>query len=151
MAYQAIAAGASVVGGMMGYKGNMAAAKNAKAVADYNAEVAENEAVVLARRTRDNETIVRQNSERLQGQQRVMTSASGVKMSGSPLGALFDTYMSTEADAAKIRYAGTIEQANKEAEAALIRAEGGAKASAFKYQAYGSLLDSGQKAATLMT
>ena len=77
------AAGASVVGGIMGYKGNMAAAKNAQAVANYNAEVAENEAVLLARRTRDNERNLRINAERLEGQQRVMTAKSGVEMSGS--------------------------------------------------------------------
>lgn len=145
------AAGASALAGIMGYKGNMAAAKNAKAVADYNAEVAENEAVLLARRTRDNERNLRINSERLQGQQRAMVAGSGVEMSGSPLGALFDTYISTEADAAKIQYAGSIEQSNKEAEAALTRAEGGARASSLKYAAYGSLLTGAQQAATLQT
>ena len=143
------AAGASVVGGIMGYKGNMAAAKNAQAVANYNTEVAENEAVLLARRTRDNERNLRINAERLEGQQRVMTAKSGVEMSGSPLGALFDTYISTEADAAKIRYAGSIEESNKEAEAALIRAEGGARSSSLKYAAYGSLLTGAQQAATI--
>lgn len=143
------AAGASVVGGIMGYKGNMAAAKNAKAVAEYNAQVAENEAVLLARQKRDQEESLRKQSDRLQGQQRVMTAASGVEMSGSPLGALFDTYISTETDAARIRYAGSIEQANKEAEAALIRTEGGARASSLKYAAYGSLLTGAQQAATI--
>lgn len=143
------AAGASVVGGIMGYKGNMAAAKNAKAVADYNAEVAENEAVLLARQKRDQEESLRKQSDRLEGTQRVMTAASGVEMSGSPLDVLADTYLSTNMDATMIQYAGDIEQAQKKSEAALIRAEGSARASSLKYAAYGSLLTGAQQAATI--
>ena len=45
----AVAAGASVVGGIMGFKGNRAAAKNAEAIAEYNARVAENEKILLQR------------------------------------------------------------------------------------------------------
>jgi len=150
MAYQAIAAGASVVSGMMGYKGNMAAAKNAQAVADYNAEVAENEAVLLARKKRDEEESLRKQSDRLEGTQRVMVAGSGVQMTGSPLDVLAETYFSTNMDATMIQYAGDVEQVQKQSEAALARAEGGARAAGLKYQAYGSLLSGGQKAATLM-
>lgn len=149
MAMETIAAGASVVSGVMGYKGNMAAAKQAQAVADYNAQVAENEAVLLARAKRDEEEALRKQSDRLVGTQRVMTAASGVQMTGSPLQALADTYFSTEMDAAMIQYASDVEQVQKRSEAALARAEGGARASALKYQAYGSLLTGAQQAATL--
>jgi len=145
-----IAAGASAIGGMMGYKGNMAAARSAQQVAEYNAQVAENEAVILARAKRDEEESLRKQSERLVGTQRVMTAASGVQMTGSPLQALFDTYISTEMDAAMIQYAGDIEQVQKQSEAALARAEGGARATALKYQAYGSLLGGASKAANLL-
>lgn len=142
-----IAAGASALGGMMGYKGNMAAARSARQVAEYNAQVAENEAVLLARAKRDEEAALRRQSDRLIGTQRAMTAASGVQMTGSPLQALADTYFSTEEDAARIQYAGSIEQVQKESEAALTRAEGGARSSALKYQAYGSLLGGAQQAA----
>jgi len=145
-----IAAGASAIGGMMGYKGNMAAARSAQQVAEYNAQVAENEAVILARAKRDEEESLRKQSERLVGTQRVMTAASGVQMTGSPLQALFDTYISTEMDAAMIQYAGDIEQVQKQSEASLARAEGGARATALKYQAYGSLLGGASKAANLL-
>lgn len=140
MSAEGTAAGASVVGGIMGYKGNMAAAKNAQAVADYNAEVAENEAVLLARQKRDQEESLRKQSDRLEGTQRNIVAASGVEMSGSPLNVLADTYFGTQADAVNIQYAGSIEQAQKQSEAALIRTEGRARASALKYAAYGSLL-----------
>jgi len=53
-------------------------------------------------------------------------------------------------DATMIQYAGDVEQVQKQSEAALARAEGGARAAGLKYQAYGSLLSGGQKAATLM-
>jgi len=134
----------------MGYKGNMAAAQSAQATAEYNAQVAENEAVLLARAKRDEEETLRQQSDRLIGTQRLMTAASGVQMTGSPLQALADTYFSTAMDAAMIQYAGDIEQVQKQSEAALTRAEGGARASALKYQAYGSLLSGAQQSATLI-
>lgn len=149
MSAEAMAQGASVAAGVMGYKGNMAAAKNAKAVAEYNAQVAENEAVLLARQKRDQEESLRKQSDRLVGMQRAMTAKSGVQMSGSPLRALFDTYMSTEMDAAAIQYASDIEQAQKQSEAALTRAEGGARASSLKYAAYGSLLTGASQAAQI--
>tara|TARA_R100000329_G_scaffold33242_2_gene30887 strand:- start:770 stop:1228 length:459 start_codon:yes stop_codon:yes gene_type:complete len=146
----AIAAGAAAVGGMMSYKGNMSAAKSAQATAEYNAQLAENESVLLARAKRDEEEALRKQSDRLVGTQRNMVAASGVQMSGSPLQVLADTYFSTEMDAAMIQYASNIEQVQKQSEAALARAEGGARASALRYQAYGSLLSGAQQSATLL-
>ena len=145
------AAGASALAGIMGYKGNMAAAKSAKAVGEYNAALAENEAVILARAKRDEEEALRKQSDRLVGTQRAMVAASGVQMTGTPLQVLADTYFSTEMDAAMIRYAGDIEQVQKQSEAALARTEGGARAAALKYQAYGSLLTGASQSATLMS
>ena len=145
------AAGASALAGIMGYKGNMAAAKSAKAVGEYNAALAENEAVILARAKRDEEEALRKQSDRLVGTQTAMVAASGVQMTGTPLQVLADTYFSTEMDAAMIRYAGDIEQVQKQSEAALARTEGGARAAALKYQAYGSLLTGAQQSATLIS
>tara|TARA_R110000803_G_scaffold57475_3_gene115409 strand:- start:783 stop:1241 length:459 start_codon:yes stop_codon:yes gene_type:complete len=147
----AIAAGASAVSGMMGYKGNMASAKSMRQTAEFNAGLAENESVLLARAKRDEEVSLRRQSNRLVGTQRLMTAASGVQISGSPLQALFDTYASTEMDAAMIQYASNQEQVQKQSEAALMRAEGGARSASAKYQAYTSLLSGGSKAATLMS
>ena len=71
-------------------------------------------------------------------------------MSGSPLQALADTYFATERDALRIQYASEVEQTRAIADATLTRAEGRARSSAMKTQAYSSLLESGQRAATLM-
>ena len=44
-----IAAGATAVSGMMGYKGNMAAARAARGVGEFNATLAEQERDLLVR------------------------------------------------------------------------------------------------------
>lgn len=146
-----IAAGASAIGGFMGYKGNMAAARNAQAVGEYNAKIAENEKVLVSRRTREQERQLRVNSERIAATQRVMAAKSGVQMTGSPMDALFDTLVNTEFDGAKIRYAGSVDEANKEAEAGLRRLEANAQAAAFRTQAMGSFVGGVAKSATLLT
>jgi hypothetical protein len=145
-----IAAGASAASGFLGYKGNQAAAKAARQTAEYNAKVAENEAILLERAKVDEEKRLRQSSRRLAATQRVATAASGIEMSGSPLQALADTYFNTEMDALRIQYASEIEQTGKLAEAALTRASGAARSAALRSASYQSLLEGGSKAATLM-
>jgi len=145
-----IAAGASAVSGMMGFKGNMASARAARQTAEYNAVLAENERQLLLQRKTAQEAAVRRNSERLMGTQRVATAASGVQMAGSPLDALADTFFNTEMDALGIRFAADVESANKTAEAALARAGGSARSAAYQTQAYSTLLSSGSRSAQLL-
>ena len=141
-----VLAGGAVVSGVLGYKGNMASAKAARQVGEYNAVVAENEKVLLQRATRQKEANLRKSAERLQGTQRVATAKSGIQMSGSALEALRDTFFNTELDAIGIRYAGSIEEAAKVNEAAMARATASAQSAQFKTAAYTSLLESGAKA-----
>ena len=145
-----IAAGAAAAGSFLGFKGNQAAAKAARQTAEYNAQVTENEAVLQQRARVREEATLRQNSARLAATQRVATAASGVQMSGSPMQALFDTYMNTEMDALRIQYASDIEQTAAEANAELTRMEGRARASALKTRSYSSLLSGGERVATLL-
>lgn len=144
-----MAQGGSLLGGFLGFKGNQAAAKQARATAEFNAQVAENEAIVLARQKVDQEANMRQSSERLIATANVATAASGVQMSGNALQAAADSYFNTEMDALKIQYAGDIEQAAKASEAALTRATGRAKSSAYKMASYQSLLAGGTQAAQM--
>ena len=132
---------------VLGYKGNMASAKAARQVGEYNAVVAENEKVLLQRATRQKEANLRKNSERLQSTQRVATAKSGIQMSGSALEALRDTFFNTELDAIGIRYAGSIEEAAKINEAAMARATASAQSAQFKTAAYRTVLQAGEKAA----
>ena len=145
-----IAAGATMLGGVMSFKGNQAQAKQVQQIAEYNAKVAENEKVVLAEVKRDEEASLRKQSERLVSTQRVMTAGSGVQMTGSPMTIAAETFFATQMDALNIQQASSREQAMKTQEAAMTRLEGRAKASGLKYQSYASLINSGSKAATLM-
>lgn len=147
----AIAAAGAGAAGVLGFKGSMAAARTAQQTAEYNAKVAENEAILLQRAKTREEANLRKASERFAATQTVATAASGIQMSGNPLQALADTYFNTELDALNIRYASEIEQTRAEATATLARAEGSARAAAYRTQAYGSLLEGGTRAATLMS
>tara|TARA_R110002126_G_scaffold126690_4_gene268891 strand:+ start:114 stop:566 length:453 start_codon:yes stop_codon:yes gene_type:complete len=144
-----LAQGGSLVGGFLGFKGNQAAAKQAKATAEFNAQLAEQEAVILARQKVDEESSMRSQSARLMATANVATAASGIQMSGSALQAAEDSYFNTEYDALKIQYASDIQQASKASEAALTRATGAAKSSAYKMASYQSLLAGGTQAAQI--
>ena len=137
---QTLAIGGQVLGGIMGAKGMNNAERALQRVAEYNAQVAEREAVVLARAKAAEETNLRRQSDRLIATQTVATAASGIEMSGSPLQAVADTYFNTEKEAAKIQYASSIEQMAKQSQASLTRAEGRAQATALRTQAQQSLL-----------
>jgi hypothetical protein len=144
-------AAASGLGAIMGFKASQAAAKQARLTAEYNAKVAENERVLLQRSARDEQERLRQGSDKLISAQRVAAAKSGVVTgTGSNLLALRDTYMNTEMDAIAIRYASSIQEQAKTAQAAMIRAEGASRSSAIKTQAYANLLEAGAKTATMM-
>ena len=98
-----VAQGGSLLGGFLGYKGNQAAAKQAQATAEFNAKVAENEAILLQRRKIAEEANMRKASERQVATQRVATASAGIQMSGSALEALADSYFNTEMDALNIQ------------------------------------------------
>lgn len=136
----ALAIGGQVLGGVMGAKGANQAANAAQQVAEYNAQVAENEAILLQRAKLAEEASLRRQSDRFIATQRVATAKSGIQMSGSALQALADTYFNREKDAARIQYASSIEQTQKESEANLARIEGRAQAAAFRIQGQQSLL-----------
>jgi hypothetical protein len=140
-----------MIGAFLGYKGNQAAAKAAQQTAEFNAQVAENEAVILQRKKTAEDANLRKASERTIATQRVATAASGIEMSGSALEALKDSYMNTQMDALNLAYASDIEQTAKASEAALARAEGRARATAYKTASYQSLLEGAEKAANYMS
>lgn len=132
--------GAAALGSIMSFKGQRAAAKSAAQAAEYNAQVAENEAVLLQRKKLDEEKNVRNSAQRLIASQNVATAVSGIEMSGSPLQAIADSYYALERDVVNIRYASDIEQIQKQSEARLTRVQGQARKAAVNTQAYASLL-----------
>ena len=144
-----IAAGASAASAFLGFKGNQASARAAQQTAEYNAQVRENEAVLLQRAKVDQERNLRRSNDRLTASQTVATAKSGVEMSGSPYQALAESYFAMERDALRIQYASDIEQANAMAEAAMSRAVGNARASSFRTASYVSLLNGASSIAGL--
>tara|TARA_R100000234_G_scaffold34828_1_gene20640 strand:+ start:4342 stop:4800 length:459 start_codon:yes stop_codon:yes gene_type:complete len=145
-----IAAAATAASGVMGFTGGKGAAKSAAAIGEYNAQLAERERELLKIQTAQNEANLRKQSERLVASQRQATSASGIQIAGSPLQALFDSYMSTEFDSLQVMFAGDVQQQAKISEAALARAGGNARKQALQTQAYQTLLSSGSKTAQLL-
>ena len=127
--------GAAALGSIMSFKGQRAAAKSAAQVAEYNAQLAENEAVLLQRKKLDEEKNVRNSAQRLIASQNVATAASGIAMSGSPLQALADSYYALERDVVNIRYASDIEQIQKDSEERLTRVQRQARRTALNTQA----------------
>ena len=140
-----------MIGDLLSFKGNQAAAKQAQAVGEFNARVAENEAIILRRAKVREESNLRKASERTIATQKVATAASGIEMSGSPLEALADSYFNTEMDALDIRYAANLQETAKKSQAALSRAEGRAKKQAYQLASYQSLLEGGEKAFDVMS
>lgn len=140
MNYAAIAAGASVAQGVMGFKGNRAAAQQARNIAAYNAEVEKNNAILLSRSKRDAELQVRKSGKRLVGAQRVMAAASGIQEKGQVLQTYADAYFGIERDVARVQYASSVEQARSVAEQRRSIIEGQARAQTYSTKAFGSLL-----------
>lgn len=135
-----IATAAAVASGVLGFKGNMAAAKQAKQLGEYQARVEENNLVLTQRARRDQELQNRAFAEQLRGVQRVATAKSGVQMAGSPLQAMANTYFNEERDAQRIQYAMSVDAARAEGAAAMRRIEGQSQSAALKLAAYQSLL-----------
>ena len=140
-----------MIGDLLSFKGNQAAAKQAEAVGEFNAKLAENEAVILRRAKVREESNLRKASERTIATQRVATAASGIEMSGSALEALADSYINTKMDVLEIRDAADIVEASKKSQAALSSAEGRAKKQAYQLASYQSLLEAGEKAYNVMS
>jgi hypothetical protein len=145
-----LAAGGTAASGFLGFKSNMAQAKALKQIADYEYEVSKQEAKLLAARKVQEEQRLRKQSERLVGSQRVAIAKSGTTLEGSNLLALRDAFFKTEQDALMIQFASEVEQTKMLADRTLTRAEGRARSTAAKTQAYQSLLDSGAQTATLL-
>ncbi len=73
-----IATAAVVGSSVLGFKGNMQAARAARQVGEYNAKLAENERILLRQRKAAQESNLRRNSDRLIASQSLATAASGL-------------------------------------------------------------------------
>jgi len=134
--------GAAIAGGVLGFKGQKAAGKAAAQAAEYNAQVAENEAILLARQKREEERMLRMQGRQLTGAQMVASAKSGVQVSGSVLDAMADSFFAVERDIANVRYASNIQQVKAGSDIAMTRLGGQIAQKTANVQAFSTLLGS---------
>jgi hypothetical protein len=114
--------------------------QQAEKAGKYNAQVAENQAIMVRQAAGVREEQHRARVRALAGQQRAGVGASGVEEAGSPLLVMADTLQQAELDAQRIRYGGEVSATGYESQARLQRYQGGQYATAGMLGAGQSLL-----------
>lgn len=113
-----------VASSVMSAAGSIQQGNSAKAAAEYNARVAENNAITARQQAAAQEEQHRRLARRQLGQMRAAYGASGVTMEGSPLDILAQSAKDAELDALNIRYGGELKAQGLESEAVLERYRG---------------------------
>ena len=124
MSTAAFIAGGQALGSVISFKGQRAMGKAQRQAAEYNRQLALNEATVLAKKKVYESEKLRQAGDKLKASQMTATAASGIIVSGNPLDLINDTYIGVEQDIAMLAYASDIEQLQKQSEADLARYNG---------------------------
>lgn len=101
--------------------GAVAQAQSAKSAANYNAQIADRNALVTRQQAESNEAAQRRNTYRAMGRIRAGYAGAGVTPEGSPLEVLEDSAAEAELDALNIRYRGEIGATGYEDEGKLQR------------------------------
>lgn len=123
--------------------------KYQKGVADYNARVAENEAIETRNAGVERENIHRRKVAELMSKQRAQAGASGIDINtGSPLQLQQDTELLGEVDALRIRSNFDRRGNALDTQATLTRAQGKQAQAAGNMNAMGTLLSTGATVAT---
>ena len=122
--------------------GSLQQGQSAKAAANYNARVAENNAIAARQAAAAEAARERDRALRLTGAQRAAYAKGGVTMSGSALDVIGDTAAQAELDALTILYGGEARARAAEADAAGQR-YAGRQAQSASYAGAGSALLTG--------
>ena len=118
-----VAAAAAAVSGIVGAVSAVSQGNAAADAAEFNAAVAENDAIATRQAAEFEEDRLRRRSKRVLASQRASFGASGVTAEGSPLLVMQDSAAEAEIDALAIRYSGSIQEARAKSQAAADRAE----------------------------
>jgi hypothetical protein len=141
--FQAIGTAVSVVGAL-------SQGQQAKSAADYNAAVANNNAIA-ARQQADANAAAQQRKARLQiGSMRAGYGASGVSLEGSPLDVLEQSASMAELDRQNILYGGALKAQGYEATAGLELMRGDAAVTGSYFNAGSALLMGAAKTGAFM-
>jgi len=127
----------------MSYYGYQQQAKTSERIADYNAKVAENQAI--QQEMEANESIRRRRREQrgFKGRQRAKFAAAGVQYEGTPLAVMAESAGLMELQNADFYRASQSRSSSLYSQASLTRQEGYARASAARMQGGISLLSGG--------
>ena len=118
--------------------------KAQKDMADYNSQVAQNEAIAERQKADYEEVAHRRNLKKLEGTQRANIAASGGELLDA--GDVMDmTTEEAELDALAIRYGGQTAQDAKIAQSNMYKMQGAAAKSAGYFKAGSTLLTAGSK------
>ena len=112
------------IGVVVGSVGAVVSADASRKAANYNADVAEANAVAIKNQNEANEKAHREQIKKILSTQRALYGRSGVTMEGSPLLVQMDTVEQGELDALAIRYGGDVAAAKERSMANLYKMQG---------------------------
>lgn len=134
------AVAASAVGAGVSFYGQQQQAKAAEATADYNAQLARNQAAHETEAAAENARRKARENARIIGLQREAIAASGMASTGTPLALLGETVMSLERDLLDIGFDAASRGNALRSQAAMTEWEGKGTASAMRTAAWGGLV-----------
>ena len=115
---------ATIAAAVVSAAGTVYSADAQRKTANYNADVAEQNAIAIKKQNEVNEKAHRDQIRKILSTQRAMYGQSGVTMEGSPLLVQMDTVEQGELDALAIRYGGDVAAAKERSMANLYRMQG---------------------------
>lgn len=130
----------SIVGTGMSVAGALSQANVARATGEYNAQLAEQNAVLAGQQAAEEERRFRVASRKQLGAMRAAYSASGVELEGTPMDVLAESAYVAELDALTIRRGGEASAAALQSQATLDRLYGRAQQQGGYYSAASELL-----------
>ena len=165
MSWAMAAAGLNVAGGVMGFVGNSKSAKSARAVAEYNAQIAERNARVMDQAAEQkvfmgdmmNVRSVQQYNRFLETAETNYNNSGVVSKTGTAALVMLESARAADEDLATTDYNTKVaalqlkeQGTGLRMQANLTRAEGAARAQAYKIKGYQSLLGGASSAAGSM-
>ncbi|PCI27428.1 hypothetical protein COB52_04810 [Candidatus Kaiserbacteria bacterium] len=137
----------SMVGSMMEARAQKQAGKSAQKVANYNAQLTDNQAKVEEDKAKYEAVRVRRKNRLALAQAQVNIGASGLQAVGTPMDVMFDDVQQLELDALAVEWSGEVNSDILKAKAVGQRYEGAVAKSNADAQATGTLI-SGAASAT---
>jgi len=148
MSLAAAALVTSIAGTAMSVYSQVEQGKSQNEWSQYNAAVAERDALAAQQSAEYDAGEKRKETERLLGRQRALYGKAGVTLEGSPLLLMEETASQGELDALMIEREGKLKAGNYQSEAALSRMKGSSAQKAGYYGAGSSLLTGASSAMT---